>query len=175
MIGQTRQWFLQAFHEPAQALQPLASRRDPLHVLEPPLNPLVGHGHRPAGFISRRKEPPPTRYNLFIRPRTSDIRIKPQQHVKMIAHHRETTDGHRKDFCERLEPFLKPLFAIVISFPQQQRAAHAACDAVVPAGQRDINELGASDRRQRSPAKGARITVRINSRSCEIDWHARRQ
>jgi hypothetical protein len=33
-IGQTRQWFLQAFHEPAQALQPLASHRDPLRVLE---------------------------------------------------------------------------------------------------------------------------------------------
>jgi hypothetical protein len=93
----------------------------------------------------------------------------------MIVHHRETTDTYREEFRKFLEPVLDPLHAIVISFPHQERAAHAACDAVVPAGQRDIDELGASDRHKRSPAEGARITVRINSRPCKIDWRVRRQ
>jgi hypothetical protein len=42
-------------------------------------------------------------------------------------------------------------------------------------GQRDINELRASDRHKRSPAEGSRMTVRINSRSCKIDLRVRCQ
>ena len=41
-IGQPRQWFLQAFHEPAQALQARACRRHPLDVLEAPFDPGFG-------------------------------------------------------------------------------------------------------------------------------------
>jgi hypothetical protein len=93
----------------------------------------------------------------------------------MIIHHRETTDGHRKDLRKLFEPVLKPLLAVVISLTEQERAAHAARDAVVPAGQRNINELGASDRHQWSPAEGTCITVRINSRSWKIDLRACRQ
>jgi hypothetical protein len=69
----------------------------------------------------------------------------------MIIHHRETTDGHRKDLRKLFKPFLKPLLAVVISLTEQERATHAARDAVVPAGQRNINELGASDRHKRTP------------------------
>jgi hypothetical protein len=72
----------------------------------------------------------------------------------IAVHHRETTDTYREEFHKFLEPVLDPLHAIVISFPQQERATNAACDAVVPAGQLDINELGASDRHKRSPAEG---------------------
>jgi hypothetical protein len=56
-----------------------------------------------------------------------------------------------------------------------RRAANTTRDAVVSAGQRDMNELGASDRHNCSSAEAARITVRINSKSCKFDWRPRHQ
>ena len=104
---------------PAQAYQPLARSRDPRGVREPPLDPVLGNGHRLARLVPRWKEPSPASDDLFIRPRLSDIRVEPQQHVQMIIHHREPTDGHRKDFCKFLEPVFDPLPAVVVSFPQK--------------------------------------------------------
>jgi hypothetical protein len=69
----------------------------------------------------------------------------------MITHHRETTDGHRKDLRKLLKPVLKPLLAVVISLTEQERATHAARDAVVPAGQGHIHQLSARDRHKRTP------------------------
>jgi hypothetical protein len=51
-----------------------------------------------------------------------------------------------------LEPVFEPLLAAVVCVSQQKRAAHAACHAVVPASQRRINQLSASDSRKRFPA-----------------------
>jgi hypothetical protein len=36
----------------------------------------------------------------------------------MIIHHRETTDGHRKDLRKLLKPVLKPLLAVVLRFSE---------------------------------------------------------
>jgi hypothetical protein len=52
-IREPRQRFLQALHEPAQVLQPLARIRNPLGVREPPLNPVLGHRYRLARLVSR--------------------------------------------------------------------------------------------------------------------------
>src|SRR5580693_2372239 len=48
-IREPRQRFLQALHEPAQVLQPLARIRNPLRVREPPLNPVLGHRYQLTG------------------------------------------------------------------------------------------------------------------------------
>jgi hypothetical protein len=61
----------------------------------------------------------------------------------MIIHHREVADGDCEDLCQFFEPVLDPTFTVVRPFAQQEGAAHAARDAVVPAGHRSINQLRA--------------------------------
>jgi hypothetical protein len=55
------------------------------------------------------------------------------------------------DSREFLEPVLQPLLAVVVSFTLQERAANAARYAVIPAGKRDIDQLGSSGRHRESP------------------------
>jgi hypothetical protein len=43
-VGHARQGFFEAFHEPTEALEPLARLGDPGCVLQPPSDPVVGHG-----------------------------------------------------------------------------------------------------------------------------------
>jgi AAA domain len=83
-------------------------------------------------------------------PGLSDFRIKSQQQVQMVIHDREATDGHGKNTRELLEPVLQPLFAVVVSCTQQERTANTARYAVIPAGKRDIDQLGSSDRHRLS-------------------------
>ena len=109
--------------------------------MKPPLNPVLGYGHRLARLIAGRKKPSPTSDDFLIRPRLGKIRIKPQQYVQMIIHHRETTDGHREDLSEFLEPVLNPILAVLIAFTEQERATNATRDAVVPVSNRRINQL----------------------------------
>ena len=71
-IGQPRQRFFQAFHEPTDALQSLASRRHPLRVIEPPLNPMIRNSQRLPGLIARWKQPSPTSHDLLVRPTIGD-------------------------------------------------------------------------------------------------------
>jgi hypothetical protein len=85
--------FFQAFHEPTDALQSLASRRHPLRVLEPSLNPIIRNSQRLPGLIARWKQPSPTSHDLLIRPTIGDRLVEPKQHVEMIIHHREAADG----------------------------------------------------------------------------------
>jgi hypothetical protein len=118
--------------------------------------------------------PSPASDHLIIRPGSSDFRIKPQQQMQMVIHNRESTDGHRKDLREFLEPVLQPLLAIVVSFTQQERAANTARYAVIPVGKRDIDQLGPSDRHRESPGGGHTSTVRRTSRPVEIVFPARR-
>jgi hypothetical protein len=73
-----------------------------------------------------------------------DIRVKPHQHVQMIIHYRKTADSHREDIRKLLEPVLEPLFAVFVSFPEQERLANAARHAVVPASRGSIHQLSAS-------------------------------
>jgi hypothetical protein len=59
---------------------------------------LIGHGNRLAKFVSRRKQPSPTLNDLEIGPPLSNFGIKPQEHMQVIVHNREPTDGHGEDF-----------------------------------------------------------------------------
>jgi hypothetical protein len=113
-----------------------------LHVLSAPVL---------SALVPRWKEPSPASDDFIIRPCSSDFRIKPQQQMQMqmVIHNRESTDGHRKDLREFLEPVLQPLLAVVVSFTQQERAANTARYAVIPAGKRDIDPIGL----ERSPAR----------------------
>jgi hypothetical protein len=99
-------------------LQSLARLRDPLRVIEPFLNPLLGKGNRLSGLIPRRKKPAPASDDLIVRPGSSDCGIEPQEHVQVIVHQRKTTEGHGKDFPEFLEAVLEPLLAVALFFAQ---------------------------------------------------------
>jgi hypothetical protein len=138
------------------------------------LNPVLGHRYRLARLVRRWKEPSPASDDFIIRPGSSDFRIKPQQQTQMVIHNRESTDGHGKNTREFLEPVLQPLLAVVVSFTQQERAANTARYAVTPAGKRDIDQLGSSDRHRRISWVPSG-TVRHASRTVEIDFLARRQ
>ena len=65
---------------------------------------MLGNGRWLARLVARRKQPSPTSDDFLVRPRLGKIRIKPQQYVQMIIQHRETTDGHREDVSEFLDP-----------------------------------------------------------------------
>ena len=81
-IGQPRQRFFQAFHEPTDALQSMASRRHPLRVLEPSLNPIIRNSQRLPGLIARWKQPSPTSHDLLVRPTIGDFLVEPKQHCR---------------------------------------------------------------------------------------------
>ena len=80
---------------------------------------LIGHGNRLAKFVSRRKQPSPTLNDLEIGPPLSNFGIKPQEHMQVIVHHREPTDGHGEDFRKFLEPVFEPLPPVVVYFSEQ--------------------------------------------------------
>jgi hypothetical protein len=63
----------------------------------------------------------------------------------MIIHRGETTDSHRETTGKLLEPILDPLLTVMFVITQQIGASHAASNAVVPARQRRINQMCASD------------------------------
>ena len=104
--------FLQAFHEPTDALQPLAGCRHPRGVLEPILNPIFGNRQRLSGLVARRKEPSPAPHDLLVRPTLGDLRVKPQQQVQVIRHHREPADGHGEDLGKLFDPIFNPRFTV---------------------------------------------------------------
>ena len=95
-----------------------ARLRDPLHVIEPFLNPLAGKGNRLSGLIPRRKKPAPASDDLIVRSGSCDCGIEPQEQVQVTVHQRKTAEGHGKDLPEFLEAVLKPLFAAAVSFAQ---------------------------------------------------------
>ena len=67
-VGQPRKWLLQAFREPAQALQPIAHRRDPPGVLQPCLGPLLRDRGHLLRLVSWRKEASSASHDVLIRP-----------------------------------------------------------------------------------------------------------
>src|SRR5665213_3614452 len=67
----------------------------------------------------------------------------------MIIHNSKSTDGHREAVCPLFETVLDPFFAIVGLIAQQERSAHTAGHAVIPARYRRINQASASDRHGR--------------------------
>ena len=62
----------------------------------------------------------------------------------MIIQHREPADGDGEDFCKFLEPAFDPLLTVPGRFAQEQCAAHATSDAVIPACNGDVDQVSAS-------------------------------
>jgi hypothetical protein len=52
-------------------------------------------------------------------------------------------DAKKRPRKNLLKPVFEPLLAVVVSFSQQERAAHAERHAALPASQRRINQLSA--------------------------------
>ena len=55
----------------------------------------------------------------------------------MVIHDGKPADGDGEDIRKFLESLFDPFFAV--AFAEQKGAADAACDAVIPARDRDIN------------------------------------
>ncbi len=65
----------------------------------------------------------------------------------MVVHDRENADGHGENARKFLEPPFDPFPTVERSFAEQERAPHAARDAVIPAGYAGIDEMCAGHRR----------------------------
>jgi hypothetical protein len=105
---------------------------------------------------------------LAVKMRPSKLGIKPHEHMQVIVHHREPTDGHGEDFRKFLEPVFEPLPPVVVSCSEQERLAYTARHAVVPPGHGQINQFRSSDRHGKSPVELLRGTVRNARRFVEI-------
>ena len=66
----------------------------------------------------------------------------------MIVQHREPADGNRENVRKFLESLFDPFSAVGWSFGEQECAADAAGDAVVPARDGYVDEVGASHRHE---------------------------
>ena len=142
-VGHPCEWFLEAFHEPAQALQALAGRCDPLRILQSPLDPFVGDGHWQPVFTAWRKEASPASDDFFVGPVFRHVGVEPDEDVKVVVHDGEPADGNGKDFRKFLKPSFDPIFASTPAFglTEQERALDAAVNAVIPARDRSIHQL----------------------------------
>ena len=139
-ICQPRQRLLQAFHEPTDALQSLASRRHPRGVLEPPLNPIIGNRQRLPGFIARWERAVP---NVARPPRPTNPR-RPPGRAEAACEDDYPSPKSRRRRLRRSVPVLRAgtrsnLYGRAALRPARS-AAHAARDAVVAVGHRSINQ-----------------------------------
>jgi hypothetical protein len=64
----------------------------------------------------------------------------------VIIRHREPADRHREDFCKFCHSARDPFFAVERAVSQQESAANAAVDAVIPAGYGSVYQACASHR-----------------------------
>ena len=79
----------------------------------------------------------PTGVPLPVRPVRHDVGRLAQNHVQVVAHHREARDAHPEDASQRLQPLLRSRFAMAVSahrkfastyhFPQSTLPRSAAC------------------------------------------------
>jgi hypothetical protein len=88
-------------------------------------------------IVAPRKQPSPAPDDLLIRPPGRDVWVEPHQQMQVMIQHRESTNGHREDLREFPQPFS---IGTVRSFTEQERAAHAARPAVIPASHGRIDE-----------------------------------
>src|SRR5262249_16606540 len=140
-VGQPRQGLLQALDGPTAALQPLASFDHQCRVLRPPSNPIVGDTQWLPPLIAWRKQPPPRRTTS-----SSDYRLATSGSSRTSRCRRLSRDGEpgnreEEDFRKFPEPVLDADLAVVLTFAQQERAAHAAGHAVLPARDGEIDQM----------------------------------
>ena len=151
MVGHPGQRFLQALHEPTEALQPLPRPGHPGRIQEVPLDPLVRDRQRPPRLVPGRKQPPPPPHHLFVRPVPRDVGVEPHQHMEVVIQDGESLHRDREAFRKFAEPALDPYIAVARALAERERAADTAGDAVVPTGDGRIDQMRASNRHGGSP------------------------
>jgi len=84
---------------------------------------------------------PPAPDDVFFGLAGRDFGIEPHQDVQMIIHNREPADCDREDARKFPQPIVDPELAVAGAFTvtEQESAADAADDAVVPAGDGGID------------------------------------
>src|SRR5262249_18976113 len=65
--------------------------------------------------------------------------------MQMVIHNRVAADRYREDFRKFLQAPIDPFLAVEASLSEQEGAADAARNAVIPTGQRNIDEVSAGD------------------------------
>jgi hypothetical protein len=63
-----------------------------------------------------------------------------QQNMEVVVHDGETTDSNGEDLTKLFEPAFDPLPTVGETFTKEEGAAHTAVDAVIPTGDREIDE-----------------------------------
>ena len=121
---------------------------DPLDVFEAPLDPGLGNRKRLSGFVAGRKEASPAADDFFVGPACGEVGIEAHEDVQVVIHDRETADGDREDIRKFLQSKFDPFFAVesrvaVVDrcFAEQEGAADATGDAVIPARHGYVDEL----------------------------------
>jgi hypothetical protein len=88
--------------------------------------------------------------------------------MQLVIQHRKTADGNGEDVRKFLKPAFDPRLAVLVFVPEQKRPAEAAGDAVIPASDGGVDEVGASDRHGRiwvRPAQANQSESRRQDRS----------
>src|SRR5262249_49143443 len=75
-----------------------------------------------------------------------NLGVKAQEHMQMVIHDREAADRYREDFRKFLQAPIDPFLAVEFALREQEGAADAARNAVIPTSQRDIDKVSAGDR-----------------------------
>ena len=119
---------------------------DPLGVFEAPLDPGLGDRERLSGLVARWEEACPAPDDFFVGPGIGDVGVEAHEDMKMIVHHREPADGNREDIGKFLQSAFDPFFAVEWSIAEQECAADAPGEAVVPARHGHVDKVGASHR-----------------------------
>jgi hypothetical protein len=60
--------------------------------------------------------------------------------MEVVVHDGETTDSNGEDLTELFEPVFDPYPTVGETFAKEEDAAHTAVDAVIPTGDREIDE-----------------------------------
>jgi hypothetical protein len=78
-------------------------------------------------------------------PALGNLTVGARRHVQVIIHQRKATARHREDLRKFLQPAIDPFFAVEFPFPQEKGTADTAGHTVIPASQRNVDEVGARD------------------------------
>ena len=105
----------------------------------------------PNGYVYKTKASAEAFRTMFmtrilpdLRPQLNELNFEAHKHMQVVIQHREAADRHREDFGKFSQAPIDPFFAVEVSFAQQEGAADAARQAVIPAGYRHIDQMSAS-------------------------------
>ena len=115
----------------------LCSRRRALAtqpgLLEPDLDPLLGHRQGLACLIAGWEELPPAADDFLVGPSLSQRRVQPHQQMQVIVQNREPAHGNGENVRKFAEPMFDPGLTVLMFVAEQERASDATGNAVIPA------------------------------------------